>query len=68
MSISTTSGGSRRTRSSAAGPVVGLAGDLYVVLRLEDHAQATAHERLVVGDDDTDHDGVPSRGSRARSA
>jgi hypothetical protein len=43
-------------------------GDLDVALRLEDHAQAAAHERFVVGDQDTDHNRTRSSGSRARRA
>jgi hypothetical protein len=49
-------------------PVVGLADDLHVGLGLEDHAQPAAYERLVVGDQDADHEPVRSSGRRARSA
>ena len=41
-----------------------LARDLHVGLRLHDHAEACAHQRLVVGDDDADQ---LLRGSLART-
>jgi len=37
-------------------------------LGVEDHAEAAAHERLVVGDEDADHGDSASTGSRARTA
>ena len=46
--------------------VARLADDLDVRLRLEDHAEARAHESLVVDDQDTDAHASPSlTGSRA---
>jgi hypothetical protein len=48
--------------------VAGLGDHLDVLLRLEDHAEPAAHERLVVGDENTDHDGGDPIGSRARTA
>ena len=52
-------------------PVRGLADDLEVLLGVEDHAEARADERLVVGDEDADaHAGSASAaptGSRART-
>jgi hypothetical protein len=47
------------------GAVRGLARDLDVVASVEDHAEAAADERLVVGEDDGDAHGVASSGSRA---
>ena len=47
------------------GAVGGLADDLDVVAGVEDHAEAAAHERLVVGDQDADAHGAASSGSRA---
>ena len=38
-----------------AAPSLGLADDLDVGLGLEDHPEAGAHQRLVVGDEDPDH-------------
>jgi len=45
--------------------VFGLAHDLDVVFAFEDHADAAANERLVVDDEDADHDVPPSCGSCA---
>ena len=45
--------------------VGGLADDLDVVLAFEDHPDAAADERLVVDDEDADHDAAPSCGSCA---
>ena len=44
---------------------LGLADHVDVVLRVEDHAEAGPHERLVVDDEDPDH-GAPPRRERAR--
>ena len=50
-------------------PVAGLANDLEVGLGVEDHAEACADERLVVGDQDADHPAASGwSGSRARTA
>src|SRR5262249_62079070 len=48
--------------------VLGLRGDLEIVLRLEDQPEAASDERLVVGNDDRDHAIPASSGSRTRSA
>ncbi len=48
-SMSTTSGSRRRVSVDRLGAVAGLADHLDVVLRLEDEAQAGAHQLLVVG-------------------
>ncbi len=53
-------------------PVAGLADDLEIVLGVEDHAEAGAHERLVVGDQQADaHEArlssAPASGSVART-
>ena len=53
-SISTTSGCSRSTSATASRAVAGLADHLEVGLGVEDHAEAAAHERLVVGEHDAD--------------
>src|SRR5262249_4842751 len=46
--------------------VAGLADDLDVVLGAEDHAEAVAHERLVVAEENADdHRSVAANGSRA---
>ena len=66
MSISTTSGWRRRTRSIAP-PVAGLAADRDARLALEDRAEAGADEHLVVGDEDRDL-GVELGRGRAGSA
>ena len=50
MSISTTSGRSRRGELDGLLAVGGLADDLHVAGRLEHGAEAGAHQRLVVGD------------------
>ena len=54
MSISTTSGFSRRHMLDRLQAVDRLADDLEVVLGVEDHLEPRAHERLVVGDQDAD--------------
>ena len=48
-------------------PVGRLADDFDVLLGVEDQAEAASHERLVVGDEDSDHSD-DSSGSRARTA
>ena len=70
MSISTTSGFSRRAMSTACSAVDRLADDLDVVLGVEDHPEAGADERLVVGDQDADAHAAStgSRGAAAASA
>ena len=71
MSISTTSGFSAPDLLDGVEAVGGLADDLEVVLGVEDHAEAGAHERLVVGDQQPDaHATLNSRaadGSAART-
>jgi hypothetical protein len=47
------------------GAVAGLADDLHVLLGVEDHAEAAAHERLVVGDHHARAHGLASKGRRA---
>ena len=59
-SISTTSGRARGTSSSASRPSAGLADHRQRRLRLEDHAQPLADHRLVVDQDDADHDASPA--------
>ncbi len=56
MSISTTSGPRVAHEVEGGRAVVGLADDLDVVLGVEEHAEPGAHERLVVGQHDPDHD------------
>ena len=64
-SMSTTSGATPPTRSTASRAVARLADHLDVVAGVEDHPEALANERLVVGDRDPDaHDAGPV-GSRA---
>ena len=48
--------------------VGGLGDDGHVGLGLDDLAQASADERLVVGQQDPDHGAPPASGSRARTA
>ena len=52
MSISTTSGVEPARLLDRLEAVGGLADDVEVVLGVEDHPEAGAHERLVVGDQD----------------
>ena len=52
MSIRTTSGSKRPHGLDRLQAVLGLAHDLDVRLRLEDHLEARPHERLVVDDQD----------------
>ena len=66
MSIRTTSGCSSRAASTASRAVGRLADDLDVRLRLEDHPEAGAHQRLVV--DDQDADGHRGRSCHAAAA
>ena len=59
-----------RTQAASLGDdleaVGGLAHDLDVLLRVENHAEAVTHERLIVGDEDPNH--TSSRnGNRART-
>lgn len=48
--------------------VTGLADHGHVALGLDDHAKAGADQRLVVGQEDTDHCGDPVSGMWARTA
>ena len=66
-SIKTTSGRELTGGADRFGAVAGLTDDLDAGLRLEDHAEACAHERLIVGQEDTDHRSL-EYGSRARTA
>ena len=68
MSIRTTSGRSERTWSIASRPSDGLADDLHLGLGVEDHAEAGAHERLVVDEQDADHvrDSIGSTARRTK--
>ena len=66
MSISTTSGCSRRVDRDRLLAVAGLADDLDVVLGLEDQPEAGSHQRLVVGEDDAGRH-VARRRSAGRS-
>ena len=59
----TTSGRSRRDELDGLAPVGGLADDLDVGGRAQQHREAAAHERLVVGDRDPDHSGTPRTGA-----
>ena len=67
MSIRTTSGLSARAAVDRLAPVRRLADDLDVGLGVEDHPEAGADERLVVGDQDPDHSCGASSGSCARN-
>ena len=62
-----TSGSSSAAAVEGLGAVGSLADDLDVLLRLEDHPEPRAHERLVVDDEDPDHGAASSSGSRART-
>ena len=64
-SMSTTSGATRVATGDGLLAVVGLADDLDVGLRVEDHAEAAAHQLLVVDDDDAD---ASCRQRRSRAA
>ena len=64
-SISTTSGVAARPSATASRAVGGLADDLEVGLGVEDHAEAAAHERLVVGEHDARSLTTASSGRRA---
>ena len=66
-SISTTSGRSSPARADRLAAVGGLADDLDVGLGVEDHPEAGAHERLVVGEQDADHRARPRRSGRPRA-
>jgi hypothetical protein len=54
MSISTTSGCSRRVAATASTPVAGVAHDLKVGLGVEDHPEPGSDQFLVVGQQDAD--------------
>ena len=62
MSISTTVGRKRAAFSTASSAVAGLGDDLDVLLAGEEHAEAGADHRLVVGDEDADAHARPSAG------
>src|SRR5262249_37936153 len=49
-------------------PVRGLADELDVGAGVEDHPEAAANERLVVGDEDADAQGASESGKRAATA
>ena len=68
MSISTTSGFSRRGHVDRLHAVDGLADHVDVVLGVEDHPEAGADERLVVGDHDAHAHALASSGSRGAPA
>ena len=67
MSIRTTSGVSSLRARHGLGAVACLADDLDPGFCLEDHPEARAHERLVVGEEDADHRSL-AYGRRARTA
>ena len=58
MSISTTSGCSRCAPWTACSPLAASPTTVDVVLDLEHHPEAGAHQRLVVGDQDADAHGA----------
>ena len=64
-SISTTSGDVASTTATASPPSLGLADNLDVVAGVEDHAEPCPHQRLIVGDDDSDGHGTESKRSSA---
>ena len=66
MSSTATSGFARAAASTASTPVGRLGDDAHVGLAVDDLAQAAAHERLVVGQQDAD--AHRASGSRARTA
>ena len=69
MSMSTTSGRSRRAASTAGPSVRRLAHHPKVGLSLQDHAKAGAQQRLVVDDEQVDaHVPEPEVGMRATTA
>lgn len=49
------------------GAVTGLAEYLHIGGRLDENPEPAAHQSLVVGDDDADHDAARSVGMRART-
>ena len=61
MSISTTSGSQPPRLLDRLGAVGRLADHVDVLLGVEDHPEAGAHQRLVVGDQDADHSAQLSR-------
>ena len=65
--MSTTSGVSSRACTSASRPSLASPDHLDVLLRVEDQAKSPAHERLVVGDQDADHDRPATTGSATRT-
>ena len=69
--MSATSGTRSAARATAACSVRGLAHDLDVVLGVEQGAEAAADQRLVVGEQDPDHEAAlvpfPLAGSSART-
>ena len=68
MSMRTTSGRCVPGQRDRLGAVAGLADHLEVRLGVDDHPEAAAHERLVVGDQHADRHGPRSAsGKRART-
>ena len=66
MSVTTTSGRCWRTSASASVPVRASRDDLEVGLDVEQRAQRAEHHRLILGDQDADHDAITaSRGGAA---
>ena len=63
MSIRTTSGSQLGDSASGFLAVLRLSDDLHVRLSIEDHAEAPAHESLVVCDEDANHSRLPPVGS-----
>ena len=59
MSISTTSGGLRRAKSTASSPSPASPVTAQVVFGLDDHAEPAAQQRLVVGQQHGDAHAVP---------
>ena len=66
MSISTTVGWKRAAWLTASSAVGGLRDHLEVLLAGEEHPEAGADHRLVVGDEDADHGRPPPRGRLVR--
>ena len=68
MSISTTSGRAARTTSTRLAPVGRLGDDLEVGLRVDEHADAGAEQRLVVDERDADRRSRRDRRGRLQCA
>ena len=68
MSINTTVGWKRAALLDGLDAVLGLGDHVDVLLAGEEHPEAGADHRLVVGDEDADrHDRPPASGRRVRS-